>query len=99
MRIVIKAFATMLLLLLLVVNFQYNYLHVASFNQFSTIKDGSEALVLGKIFADVVEKNTLKSNVGFIQKYSITKDHDVLAVYKRIEYPQGIVTASVSDQY
>jgi hypothetical protein len=67
MHIMVKVFSFLLLALVLTINFQFNYFNVASLGQFSTLKDGSESLVFGKIFADLIGKDTQRSNLGFIQ--------------------------------
>lgn len=64
-----------------------------------TLKDGSESLVFGKIFADIVGKDTERSNLGYIQKDLVVKDPGVFAAAKRIEYPDGVLTSEITDQY
>lgn len=77
--------------------FWKNMIGTASEYMFTTYRDGSEALVLGKIFADVHGVPTGKANLGFVERDKITKGADVLAVYERVDHPDAIVAAPVTD--
>lgn len=81
----------------LAVVFQFNILKTSSELQFKTYRDGSEALVLGKIFSDAHGIDTYNSNMGFIEKASNTKGSDVLSVYERIDHPKGITPLRLTD--
>lgn len=82
---------------ILLASFQFNFLKISSDFQFKTYRDGSEALILGKIFSDAHGINTGKSNTGFIEKETNTKSADVLSVYHRIDHPDSIVPTSLTD--
>lgn len=82
---------------LLAAGFQFNFLKTSSDFQFKTYRDGSEALVLGKIFSDVHGIDTGNSNMGFIEKEYSTKGSDVLSVYQRIDHPESIVPFKLTD--
>lgn len=94
-----KFFFFIIILAIFTLNFQKNYFNVASFNQFSTIKDGSEALVVGNILADAIGINTGNSNLGFVQLNKVSKDSGVFAAYKRIEFINGVFSSDISDEY
>jgi hypothetical protein len=79
--------------------FQLNILRTTSDFQFKTYRDGSEALVLGKIVADKNDIATPHSNLGFLEKDVNQKGPGVLSVYERFNNPQGLSTLNVSDQY
>ncbi|MBV4461743.1 hypothetical protein KVG95_00175 [Pseudomonas sp. SWRI79] len=83
--------------LVLVLVFQFNFLKTSSDFQFKTYRDGSEALVLGKIFSDVNGIDTGHSNMGFVEKEFITNGSNVLSVYGRIDHPKSIVPLKFSD--
>ncbi|AET91092.1 hypothetical protein BYI23_B004850 [Burkholderia sp. YI23] len=85
------------LFLLCTLIFWKNIIGTSSEYQFRTYRDGSEALVLGKIFADVHGVPTGKANLGFVERDKITNGADVLAVYNRIDHPDAIVPAPVTD--
>ena len=85
------------LILLTTLVFSTNFLHTASEFQFRTYRDGSEALVLGKIFADVEGITTDHANLGFVEKEKITKSADVLTVYKRLNQPNTVVPEDLND--
>jgi hypothetical protein len=78
--------------------FSTNAIKSASEFQFRTYRDGSEALVLGKIFADMEGIPTGRPNLGFIEKSIVTKSADVLATYKRVNYPNAVVPEDLNDQ-
>lgn len=82
---------------LMVFVFQFNILKTSSDFQFKTYRDGSEALVLGKIFSDSHGIDTGNSNMGFVEKITSTKGSDVLSVYKRIDHPQAIIPLKLTD--
>ncbi len=65
--------------------------------QFRSYRDGSEALVLGKIFADLENIPTNQANLGFIEKDKITKNANVLANYMRIDYPNILIPVDIND--
>lgn len=83
---------------LLVAVFQFNILKTSSDFQFKTYRDGSEALVLGKIFSDAQGIDTGNSNMGFIEKGASTKSSDVLSVYQRIDHPKSITPLRLTDE-
>lgn len=77
--------------------FANNLTHSSSEFQFRTYRDGSEALVLGKIFADFKGIQTDRANLGFVEKEKITKSADVLAVYKRVNNPNAVTLENLND--
>jgi hypothetical protein len=77
--------------------FSKNIIHSASEFQFRTYRDGSEALVLGKVFADKEGIPTDHANLGFIEKHTVTQSADVLAVYKRIDHPHAVIAEDLND--
>ncbi|TLP70176.1 hypothetical protein FEA48_25020 [Pseudomonas nitroreducens] len=83
--------------LLLTVAFQFNAFNTTSDFQFSTWRDGSEALVLGKVFADSHGIPTPHSRMGFLEKGKITSGSNVLAVYAYIDNPDRVMTSHVTD--
>lgn len=85
--------------LVMLAAFQLNLFKTSSDFQFRTWRDGSEALVLGKIFADYRGIDTGHSNLGFVERGESIKGPNVLAIYNRIDTPIGIKTARVSDDY
>lgn len=85
--------------LVMLAAFQINLFKTTSDSQFKTWRDGSEALVLGKIFADANGIDTGHSNMGFIERGESIKGPNVLAVYERIDTPAGLKTARISDAY
>ncbi|MEG2912880.1 MAG: hypothetical protein RR897_14925 [Pseudomonas sp.] len=99
MKTAIKKSRFVLAFLVMLAAFQLNLFSTTSDFQFKTWRDGSEALVLGKIFADANGIDTGHSNMGFIQRGEPIKGPDVLAVYERIDTPTGIKTARISDEY
>jgi hypothetical protein len=78
--------------------FSNNIIKSASEFQFRTFRDGSEALVLGRIFADVEGIQTDRANLGFIEKNIITKNADVLAVYNRLDVPNAVMPYDLNDK-
>jgi hypothetical protein len=82
----------------MVLVFQFNALNTASPSQFKTWKDGSEALILGKVFADKIGLDTGRSNLGFVEIGKITKSADVLAVYPRVDGVDVLMPADFSDE-
>lgn len=88
-----------LLFLVLISIFQLNIINTTSEFQFKTYRDGSEALVLGKLFADENGISTPNSNLGFIEKDISQIDAGVLSVYERIENLSGISPLNITDQY
>ncbi|MBN2975176.1 hypothetical protein [Pseudomonas lactucae] len=99
MKAAIKKSRFALAFLVMLMAFQFNLFKTTSDFQFKTWRDGSEALVLGKIFADANGIDTGHSNLGFIERGEPIKGPNVLAVYKRIDTPTGIETARISDDY
>jgi hypothetical protein len=85
--------------LVMLAAFQFNLFKTTSDYQFKTWRDGSEALVLGKIFADANGIKTGHSNMGFIERGEPIKGPNVLAIYERIDTPKGLQTARISDEY
>lgn len=77
--------------------FSNNITKSASEFQFRSYRDGSEALVLGKIFADLEKISTNQANLGFIEKDKITKNANVLASYMRIDHPNILVPVDIND--
>jgi hypothetical protein len=77
--------------------FYSNILATTSEMQFRTYRDGSEALVLGKVYADSVGLPTGPANLGFIEKQKLTKSADVLAVYARVDHPGAVVATDLTD--
>lgn len=73
-----------------------NIIHSTSEFQFRTYRDGSEALVLGKIFADIHGIPTKGANLGFIDA---KQGPDVLAVYERLANPDAVIPADFSDSH
>lgn len=94
----ISPLAVIVLVVFCVPVFWLNVLGTASEHQFRTYRDGSEALVLGKVLADVQGIATGRANLGFIERDVLTRGHDVLAVYPRVDNPDSIVPANVSDE-
>lgn len=78
--------------------FFLNILGTASELQFRTYRDGSEALVLGKVFADREDIDIDRANLAFIEKDAMTRSSDVLAVYYRLDHRNGLQPANVTDQ-
>ncbi len=87
-----------LLMVFVTLVFQNNLINTASEFQFRTWRDGSEALVLGKILADSKGISTGRANLGFIEKDELTKGSNVLAVYKYLDNPDGLIAEDVNDQ-
>ena len=78
--------------------FQFNALNTSSSNQFKTWKDGSEALILGKIFADKIGLYTGWRNLGFVEIGKSTKGPDVLAIYSRVDSFDALAPADLSNE-
>lgn len=91
----IRSYAAFVLLLLA---FQTNAFRTASETQFKTWRDGSEALVLGKVFADAQGIDTKGANLGFVERERVTKTADVLATYGRVDHPGGVLVSDVNDE-
>jgi hypothetical protein len=85
--------------IILVLIFQLNILRTTSDFQFKTYRDGSEALVLGKIVADKNDIATPHSNLGFLEKDVNQKGPGVLSIYERFNNPKGLSPLNVNDQY
>lgn len=85
------------LFLVMLAAFQFNLLRTSSDQQFKTWRDGSEALVLGKVLADIHGVDTAHSNMGFIAKSEVIKSADVLAAYPHVDNPYFIVVADLTD--
>jgi hypothetical protein len=83
---------------LLLLAFQANFFRTASDAQFRTWKDGSEALVLGKVFADANGIDTKGANLGFVQRAKVDKSADVLATYARVDHPDGVMVSDLTDE-
>ncbi len=81
-----------------VLAFWLNAFKTSSEFQFRTYRDGSEALVLGKVFADAVALPTGKVNLGFVEHGPPTKGPNVIAVYSKIDNPHAVVAANVTDE-
>lgn len=77
--------------------FAGNVFWTSSEFQFRTYRDGSEALVLGKVFADAEGLPTDRANLGFVTREIRDKSSDVLAVYARIDHPHAVVPVELSD--
>ena len=76
-----------------------NFMVIAPVNQFNTYRDGSEALVLGRILADIEGISIPDANLCFIGKDKlISRGADVLAVYARLEYRNAIMPSSLIDE-
>ncbi|AUH71021.1 hypothetical protein [Legionella sainthelensi] len=86
-----------LMILISTLIFSNNITKSASEFQFRSYRDGSEALVLGKIFADLENISTNQANLGFIEKDKITKNANVLANYMRIDYPNSLIPVDIND--
>lgn len=78
--------------------FYLNICGTATELQFRTFRDGSEALVLGKVAADIAHIDTDRANLGFIEKDFISRSSDVLAVYKRLNDRNAVVPENLTDQ-
>ncbi|MEI2829299.1 hypothetical protein [Pseudomonas mosselii] len=83
--------------LVMLAAFQINFFNTSSDQQFKTWRDGSEALVLGKILADVHDIETGHSNMGFIAKHEVIKSADILAAYPRVDNPKSTIIADLTD--
>lgn len=99
MKVAFQKSKYVLAFLVMLAAFQFNLFKTTSDFQFKTWRDGSEALVLGKIFADANGIKTGHSNMGFIERGEPIKGPNVLAIYERIDTPTGLQTARISDEY
>lgn len=77
--------------------FQFNVINTAPSFQFKTYRDGSEALVLGKVFADIKNTKIKNANLGFVFKGDDAPRSDVLSVYERLNHDGKIVPVDLSD--
>ncbi|WP_018604629.1 acyltransferase family protein [Uliginosibacterium gangwonense] len=77
--------------------FQFNILNTAPSFQFRTYRDGSEALILGKILADIKGVPIEKANLGFVSKGEGAPSSDVLSAYERINHVGKIVPLDLTD--
>lgn len=77
--------------------FSSNLLSTAPLGLFSTVRDGSEALVIGKIIADREGLETSKANLGFVHKGPLTDPSDVLAAYLFLGSMSAVVPARITD--
>lgn len=77
--------------------FQFNVFNTAPSFQFKTYRDGSEALVLGKILADIKGIEIVKANLGFVAKGEGAPTSDVLSAYERINHVGKIVPFDLTD--
>lgn len=77
--------------------FSNDSLKTAAEAQSRTDRDGSEALVLGKIFADANDLDTGAANLGFVEKKLRTHGSDVFATYFRLDHPNELLLADIND--
>lgn len=78
--------------------FSTNLIGTASEFQFRTYRDGSEALVLGKILADAKGTPTGRANLGFVHLgKSAEAASDVLAVYPRLDHLGAVIPVDLND--
>jgi peptidoglycan/LPS O-acetylase OafA/YrhL len=85
------------LILIAFLCFQFNILNTASAFQFKTHRDGSEALVLGKILADIKAIPVEKANLAFVRKGDGAPESDVLSAYERVNHSGRIVPLDLTD--
>jgi peptidoglycan/LPS O-acetylase OafA/YrhL len=86
-----------LLIIISFLVFQFNIFNTAPSFQFKTYRDGSEALVLGKILADIKGIKIEKANLGFVFKGEAAPRSDVLSAYERVNHVGKVVPFDLSD--
>jgi len=86
------------LIVILLCAFQWNIFHTTSEFQFRTYRDGSEALILGKIFADLQSAKIEKANLAFVEKGEGAAPSDVLSVYERVNHAGKIIPIDLTDR-